>query len=261
MEKREITRAAELLFAAFRDRRRLPTLSEDCRPTTVEEGYQIQEAFTSRIGADHAGWKVGATGAAMQKARGLSEPIRGRLFHSLNHHDPLEIPIADFFEPMLEAEYAFRLAVDLPVSGAPYTTAQVADAIAALVPAIEICDSRLTDFQTIGAAANIADNVIQGGMVFAAPVEVWREYDIPTLPVVLTADGVEVASGSGANVMGHPLEAFAWLVNHLAGRGIGLAAGEIVTTGTCTGVTPVVAGQRYAADFGDLGSVTVVFGE
>lgn len=261
MEKREVIRAAELLFAAFRDRQRLPTLPEDCRPATVEEGYAVQQAFTSRIGSDHAGWKVGATGAAAQKARGLTEPIRGRLFHSLNHHSPLEIPAADFFEPKLEAEYAFRLGADLPVSGAPYTTGRVADAIDALLPAIEICDSRMTDFQTIGAAANIADNVIQGGMVFGTPVEAWREYDIAALPVSLSADGTEVASGSGANVMGHPLEAFTWLVNHLAGRGIGLAAGEIVTTGTCTGVTPVGPGQRFVADFGEFESVTVVFAE
>jgi 2-keto-4-pentenoate hydratase len=260
MEKTEITGAAELLFAAFRDRQRLATLPDDRRPATVEEGYAIQEAFCARIGSDHAGWKVGATGAAVQKARGLTEPIRGRLFHSLNHPGPLEIPAADFFEPKLEAEYAFRLAADLPVSGAPYTPARVAEAIAALIPAMEICDSRLTDFQTAGAAANIADNVIQGGMVLGAPAEAWQTFDIAALPVVLAADGTEVASGSGANVMGHPLKAFAWLVNHLAARGIPLAAGEIVTTGTCTGVTPVVPGQRYTADFGGLGSVTVTFG-
>ena len=259
MDATQVSRAAGLLFDAWHERKRLPTLPADCRPGTVAEGYAVQDIFAVRMGAPHGGWKVGATGEAVQKARGLTEPICGRLFSPLIHDAPYEAPAGAFFEPLLEAEYAFRLARDLAAENAPYTVEQIADAIATLVPAVEIVDSRMADFREVTGAVNIADNVVQGAMVLGAPVDGWRDLDIAGPPVTLSVDGVEAASGSGAKVMGHPLEAFTWLVNHLAARGISILAGELVTTGTCTGVTPVGPGSRCVADFGEVGTVEVRF--
>ncbi len=111
----------------------------------------------------------------------------------------------------------------------------------------------------IGSAGVIADNSGHRALVLGHPSDDWRDLDLAGAPVELRVDGELRDAGSGARVLGHPLEALAWLATDRARRGDGLKAGQIVTTGTCTGLVMLSPGDEAVADFGALGSVTLRF--
>ncbi len=51
------------------------------------------------------------------------------------------------------------------------------------------------------------------------------------------------------------------LANELSRSGRGLNVGEVISTGSCTGLTPVQPGDTAVADFGELGTVQARFSE
>jgi 2-keto-4-pentenoate hydratase len=133
-------------------------------------------------------------------------------------------------------------------------------AVATLHPAIEVGDTRYRDRGRMGGIGVCADNAGGTELVMAEGISDWRDLDLPGLTVALEVDGERRAEGSGSAVMGDPIEALVWLANHLSRRAIGLRAGDLVTTGSCTGITMVEAGAKVRADFGQLGEVVVRFG-
>ena len=149
----------------------------------------------------------------------------------------------------------------LPESRAPVTAGQVKSGISAFIPAIEIVDYRYRDFTQVGGNALIADNAIHGACVLGEPEETrWRTGDLAGHPVRLVVNGDCIETGSGANVMGSPLNALAWLANHLRESGARLEAGDVVITGTACNVYPAQAGDVISVDFGELGCVSMSFG-
>ena len=98
------------------------------------------------------------------------------------------------------------------------------------------------------------------GWKVGAGIEDWRGLDLAAMRTELLVNGEQVSDGSGANVLGHPLEPLVWLANARAARGGGLAAGEIVTTGsTCAALGFADAGDSAEARFAAIGSVSVSF--
>jgi 2-keto-4-pentenoate hydratase len=260
MEAYAIERAAALLIEARHTR--VPTdLPEACRPRSLDEAYAIQEAVTAGLGETPVGWKIGATDAAVRAIEGFAEPVAGRLFAGHVHAAPAELP-ADLFTTFrnCETEFAFRLGRDLPPRSQPYRRDEVVAAIATLHPAIEVGDTRYRDRAAMGGIGVCADNSGGTEFVMAEDIVDWQDLDLPSRTVILEVDGEVRAEGAGSAVMGDPAEALLWLANHLSRRGIGLKAGEIVTTGSCTGITKVDAGTHARADFGDLGEVVIRFG-
>ena len=249
-----IDRAAALLLSARRDRRALDALPEDLRPADADTAYAIQDSHVAGLGGAVVGWKVGATNAAAQAMLNYPEPFYGRLLAPAVHDSPAEIAASALFGRGLEVEFAFRLGRDLPADGAPY------DAVAAVQPAIEIVDSRFAGGLRAGGLSLIADNGAQGAFVLGAGIEDWRGLDLAAMRTELLVNGEQVSDGSGANVLGHPLEPLVWLANARAAHGGGLAAGEIVTTGsTCAALGFADAGDSAEARFAAIGSVSVSF--
>src|SRR5215831_19473791 len=223
------------------------------RPLTREDGYAIQGCLERRSTAPLAGWKIAATSKAGQAHIAVDGPLAGRLLA----------------ERVAEAEFAFRMAVDVPPRGTRYTVDDVLARVATLHPAIEIPDSRYVDFTIVGAAQLIADNACAHDFVLgpAAP-DVWRATDLAAHRVVgcvrragLSGAPALEREGIGANVLGDPRIALAWLVNELSHIGVTLRAGQVVTTGTCLVPLPIAPGNRVTCDFGVLGSVGVSFGD
>ena len=253
-------RAAELLAAARRDRRPLDSLPDDLRPVDADSAYAVQERCVAALGGGAIGWKVGATNAAAQAALNWPEPFYGRILASTAHESPAEIGSAGLFRRGLEVEFAFRLARDLPASGAPWSRESVADAVGAVHPAIEIVDSRFAAGLGAGGLALIADNGAHGAFVHGPGTDDWRGLDFAGMRTELRLNGEKASEGSGANVMGHPLAPLVWLANARAACGEGLAAGELVTTGsTCAAIVFADPGDSAEARFADLGAVSVSF--
>ena len=249
-------RAAAYLHDAMRRREALIELPSSCRPRDAGEAYAVQDRLVAMIGAP-AGYKVAFTNRAIQRQMGVVEPASGRLIVGRVLESPARIDVSRLFRVGVESEFAFRMARDLPATAAPFTRQAVSDAVGALVPAIEIVDTRYEDWSGVGAPQAIADNAFASHWVGGAAIADWRGIDLAAAGVTARLNGAEAARGSGAEVLGHPLAALTWLANHLARRGPGLRAGEVVTTGSATAIVMARPGDAAVADFGPLGSVEV----
>lgn len=255
MTPETVQEAAELLLKARGDHRKLDGFPETCRPGTAEEGYQIQSALARLWGLDVAGWKIGCTtkeAMAFLKADG---PFAGRIFAPYVLESPATVSHSAFHMVGAETEFAFRLGRDLAPGEAPFTRDRVADAVESLHPAIEIVNNYWSDWLAAGVPSIVADNGSNGGLVLGPAVPDWRSVDLTAAEASITIDGVEKGRGTGAMVLGHPLDALVWLANYLAGHGETLAAGQYVSTGTLTGMNPVRVGETAVSDFGPLGTV------
>ncbi len=255
----QIEEAVELLIAARGDHRRLDAFPPSCRPATFEDGHAIQEAFVRAWSAPVAGYKIGCTSLEAQRMLGAPGPFPGRVFAPVLLKSPARVAAKAFHRLGIEPEFAFTMARDLPARPAQYVREEVADAVAAVHGAIELVDSRWTDWIKAGIASVVADNGANGGLVLGPAVTDWRRFDLAKARATLRFDDRIIAEGTGAAVLGHPLDALTWLANHLSARGYGLKAGDAVTTGTVASINFAEPGMHVSADFGALGTVAVSF--
>ncbi|HMG40793.1 MAG TPA: 2-keto-4-pentenoate hydratase [Acidimicrobiales bacterium] len=249
--------AAELLGSARRSRTAIPPLTSTFPDFTVDEAYgaqlvNVRERLES--GARIVGHKVGLTSVAMQEMLGVSEPDYGHLLDDMAVTGSVEA--GRFLQPRVEIEIAFVLGE--PLKGPGVTEADVLAATRFVAPAIEIIDSRIADWQ-IKLADTVADNGSAGGFVVGDVHTPPSEVDLPAVSATLSLNGQEVATGTGAAVLGDPATAVCWLANKLAAFGASLDAGHIVLPGSCTRAFDVRAGDQVEARFEGLGSATVVF--
>lgn len=259
MDRDAVQAAAEVLREARLGHARIKALPEACRPATIADGYRVQDALVALMGETVVGWKIGSTSKAAQKIVGTTGPFAARLLAPNFHPSPARLSAGAFFMRALEAEFAFTLAADLPARDETYGREEVLAAAGTLHPAIEISDSRFADWSAAGAPSLIADNGNEGQVVLGAGIDDWRGLDLPGHAAAMIVNGETVAEGTGANVLDDPLEALVWLANDRRERGDGLHAGEVVITGSCTGVSMAEAGDKARADFGALGAVELEF--
>jgi 2-keto-4-pentenoate hydratase len=262
MTPEAVREAAQILWTHWQGGRRLSALPPSCRPATRAEGYRIQEHVLAVSGRSVFGWKIAATSPAGQAHIGVDGPLAGRLLTGQVFEEGDSVPLAANQMRVAEAEFAFRMGRDLPPRSVPYRQAEVLDAVATLHPAIEIPDSRFEDFPRAGAAQLIADNACAHHFVLGRPSsDDWRALDLARHEVRGEVQGRLTRTGKGANVLGGPAIALTWLANELSGLGLTLAAGQVVTTGTCLVPLEIAARDRVLADFGALGRVEARIGD
>ena len=229
-------------------------------PKSGKEAYAIQHEIAAICGQAARGFKVGSTSKEAQQLLGTDEPGSGLLLAPYVYESPARILIEPAHTPAVEGEFAFKLGCDLPPRAAPYALDEIADAVAAVAGAIEVVGTRFSGglagkgrwLVTADCGANIA---FVGGP--------WR-YDLRSLdlkkhPVAMTINGALRGMGTGDRALGDPMNVLLWLANQQSTEGRGLKSGEIVSTGTCTGLDPVLPGDRVHADFGHLGTVEISF--
>ena len=258
------TQAAALLWRHRQAGSKLAALPADLCPADAEAGHAIQARLPVVAGDTVVGWKIAATSTAGQAHIGVGGPLAGRLLATTVAGDGASFPLAGNGMRVAEPEFVFRFATDLPPRGQPYALDEVLAAVAALHTGIEVPDSRFADFVTAGEAQLLADDACAHQFVLGpATTADWRALDLSGHAVHATirnAGAQRLArSGSGAAVLGDPCLALVWLVNDLRQRGLGLLAGEFVTTGTCMPPLAIEPGDRVLADFGVLGQVSAAF--
>ena len=195
----------------------------------------------------------------MQQYMRIAYPCGGGVFTNGVHRSGASLCHGDFVRVGVECEIAVRLGRDLVPSQAPFTADAVSQAIEAYLPAIEIVDDRYADWRGIGAPTLVADDFFAAGCVLGHPLSRSSAPDLPTLAGRALINGIEAGRGSGADVLGHPHNALAWLANHLAAEGSGLRAGEFVLTGSLVQTIWLGAGDKVAMDLSGLGAVTAEF--
>jgi 2-keto-4-pentenoate hydratase len=259
LDKNQITAASRTLHDHWRAGTKFTGLDAPLRPRDRTEGYAIQAGIQNYSSGNLFGWKIAATSEAGQKHINVDGPMAGRILSETLIPDGGTAPMAGNEMRVGEPEFAFRMATDLPPRTSAYTVQEVLDAVGTLHPAIEIPDSRFTDFVSAGAAQIIADNACAHLFVLGAATPAnWRALELVEEKPVITLRGRQYI-GHGKNVLGDPRVALAWLANELRSLGITLKAGEVVTTGTCHPPLPIQSGDFFAADFGALGKVSVAF--
>jgi 2-keto-4-pentenoate hydratase len=254
--------AADLLWAHWSGGTRLDRIPDEIRPATRAEGYAIQSRVEARSAAPLYGWKIAATSKAGQAHIAVDGPLAGRLLRERAFQDGDTLPFGANHMRVAEAEFAFRMERDLPPRDAAYSVEEVLAAVGSLHPAIEVPDSRFNDYTVVGAPQLIADNACAHYFVLGAPAPVeWRGIDLAAHPVSGAIAGGVHRDGIGANVLGDPRVALTWLANELLGLGVTLAAGQVVTTGTCLVPLEIGPGDRVAMEFGPLGRVEARLGD
>jgi 2-keto-4-pentenoate hydratase len=258
MDSEAIRRAALTIRSCWENRRRLTALPEDCRPKRLRDGYEIQHELETLQGAA-IGWKIAATSKAGQQHIGVDAPLAGRLFKRFAHGDGARLPAGHLHMRVAEAEFAFKMAQDLPARGEVITTGTITAARRAGQEGVKLWESRYAAFPTNEEPSLVADDSCAAYFILGPEAKVWRLADLPTHKVAARKNGEIVAEGSGANVLGDPREALAWIANDLQGRGDFLRAGEVITTGTCVKPVTIAPGDSIVMDFGELGSVKASF--
>lgn len=255
-----ISAAARLLWGRWDTPDRIEALPAECRPSNREDGYAIQ-AEIARISLQPVeGWKIAATSTAGQRHIAVDSPIAGRLLSRRVLPPESAISLRGNLMRVAEPEFAFRFARDLPPREAPYGVDEVMAAIASLHPAIEVPDSRYSDFARVGAPQLIADDACALWFVLGPGTTArWRPADLAAAPVAAFRNGLRAGAGTGANVLGDPRTALTWVANELRVHCDGLKRNDVVTTGVTMVPVAVSPGDRIVADFGPFGAVSVSF--
>ena len=247
------------LFRAQTDRRPIEPLTERAPDLVLEDAYAIQTRVIERRiagGARAIGRKVGLTSKPMQQMLGVDEPDFGVLLDDMVVEDGDEIPLDSLLQPRVEAELAFVMAEDL--AGPGVTTARALTAVAGVLPAIEVVDSRVADWR-IKLVDTVADNASSGLLVVGGALRPVEEMDLRLIGVVVSRNGEMIDTGAGAAALGNPARCVAWLANKLGSLGAGLKAGDVVLPGAVHRMVAVQPGDVFRAEFSGLGAVTARF--
>jgi len=267
MPSEKIRAAAEFIGQNRLDVTSFSALPEGLQPESSDEAYDIQWAvhdwFAER-GEAYEGWKVGVTSTAMQAYMKMTTPSLGRVRKALVARNHADLTRSRYASPGIELEIVVRLGADLPPEGAPYTRDNVAGAVAALMPGFEIVDDRYNGILDMPAITLIADDFCNAGCVLGDEVTDWQSLDLEAIEGTMTVtpgaggDG-DVRVGHGRDVLGHPLEALAYVANHLAKCGKTAKAGEIVMLGSLVKTAWLDAGDAATGEIAGLGKVSLSF--
>ncbi|MGS2804754.1 2-keto-4-pentenoate hydratase [Nocardia sp. MW-W600-9] len=250
--------AAELARAEL-DRVAVSPIADRYPGIDVVDAYEIQLLNIRRRlddGAKIVGHKVGLSSKAMQQMMGVDEPDYGHLLADMEVFEDVPVDTSRFLLPRVEVEVGFVLGADLP--GEDCTEADVLAATVAYAPAIELIDSRITDWR-IGLCDTISDNASSAGYVLGKERVAPADLDITAIDAELTCNSAVVAEGRSDAVLGNPVIAVAWLARKVATFGVRLKAGDVVLPGSCTRAIDARPGDDFVATFTGLGSVRLSF--
>jgi len=262
MGSRSDTKADELfdalatkLFEAEQSGNRLLPFTSEHGDLTLADAYEIQArlaALKGRSGLRHIGWKTAFTNPTIRERFQAREPTRGYLFETALSRS--EVSLSGGPEFLVEPEVTFYLARD--ISGPRATEAAVLSATGGLCASLELARIRFSGGWKLEDVA--ADNAGAAYMVVSPVVMTSADVgDLASMTVVLEKNGEVVAKGTGAEVLGGPPKAVAWLANQLAATDLKLLAGQMILSGGLTLPVAAGVGDRVVARFDRLGTVEV----
>ena len=263
MDVAKIEQAADLLAESRTAPRPFDSLPKACRPTEEADGYAVQRALARRLtDAGHGpviGAKIGCTTPVMQSYMKIGSPCAGTMFRDGLHPSPAVLPFSAFRHVGVECEIAVRLSSALPEAETPVSRDDVADCVESCMAAIEIVDDRYRDFRSLDTPTLIADDFFHAGCVLGKPIEDWRSLDLASVEGRMIINGERVGTGLGDDILGHPLNALAWLAESGQAAARSLGAGSIVMLGSVVQTVWVSKGDRISVEIGELGRAEVRF--
>ena len=250
-------RAAEMLMGTHASGAPFAPFAAAFGIADLADAYVVQRAFVRRQmqarQAGAAGYKIGLTSKRMQAMCGIDSPIAGVVLADRVHASGARLDAQAYGRLGLEFEIAVRLKRDLAPQSPP-SLAEVAAAVGAVCPAIELIDDRGADYRALDVQSLVADNSWNAGIVLGEFVPAWP--DLAAVEGEVSVDGRALDRGSGGDVLGHPFHPVAWLAGHLAALGGGLRAGDVVMTGSIVTTKFPDQPTSYRFEVAGLGSVT-----
>ena len=248
---------AVLLSGLRRDNRQQTGLDKSLVPPTKADAYKVANLVEQELGWEVKGWKIAATNTEMRQALRTDTPIYGRVYSQFIKQSPFTTNFDDLSSPIPEAEYQAFLGKDLPARVEEYKISEVADAVASLHPGLELAECRFKyDKNFPPLEAILSDGAGSGILVYGPPIKNWKDIDIANNQVSLISNGNLRRKGTALTALEHPLIPLTWLAKELSKTGIGMKRGQIISTGTLTGMLIPKKGETYIADFGPLGQVS-----
>lgn len=260
-QSQEIEKLAHHIDKAYQSREGVEPLTMLVPSLSNQEAYQVQLHTVNKWvsqGRKITGKKIGLTSKAMQELLGVGEPDYGHLLDSMAIDLGGEISSKSVLQPKVEAEMAFVLNHDL--KGPNVTSFDVLMATDYVVPALEIVDSRIKDWE-IKLPDTISDNASSGLYVLGDKPTKITDIDLKQIGMALYKNGKVANTGVGAAALGDPAFCVAWLANKLSEYDISLKAGEIILSGALSAAVVAEAGDHFQARFANLGEVSVRFTE
>ena len=244
-----IGNATKLLLDAHRTK--VPAAMDGVALQDEEEAYRVQDAVFAALwaGTRPAAWKVGGPS---DKVTPTAAPIPPENLY----HSPASVAGARMRMIGVEAEVAFRLAKDLPPRTRPYSERSVAAAVGEVLVTIELCDTRLANWKKASGPWILADFQNNSGLVLGSGTKDWQRIDFLQQEAEFKI-GVRVVKVKGVHSFGNPFRLLPWLTKHCIERGVGLHAGDVITTGAWTGLEIAKPGDEVTARFPGIGEATV----
>ncbi len=226
---------------------------------SVEAAYAVQEVVTEHglaAGRRLIGRKIGLTSKSVQRQIGVEQPDYGMLFANFWINDGDTIAPSRLISPRVEAEVAF--VIERPLDDPELTVSDVVRSIAYIVPAIEVVDTRIANWD-IGIVDTVADNASSGLFVLGNEPKKFGSFDLRLAGMVMEKNGEALSFGAGAACLGHPLHAVMWLAKKMVEVGRPLGPGDLVLSGALGPMLAAKPGDWFETRVSGLGSVRVAF--
>jgi 2-keto-4-pentenoate hydratase len=216
----------------------------------------FQKASIKALGGEPCGYKIGATSVEVQRLLKSDGPMHAPIMREdvLPSGATFRIPSGLLG---IECEFGFVMGRDFPIDTEKLDITELRSAIAECFVSLEIVGRRVSDDVPLTEISSLADFALDVAVIRGGPIHDWKTRDLAKMPVRAELDGITMASGTGALVLGHPLNSLLWLAETLRKGGDQLRCEEVILTGTCTGITKVAPGQLFAGCFADLPPVQV----
>ena len=252
---------ARTLADAWRQGASVAAPAAEAAPRSRADAFAIQDRMGEILGDRCVGWKVAAAIPAFQRMTGFDGPYVGRLFAKRQHTSPARLPAGMFPHYKIECEFALRFKTGLSARSQPYTRAEL-EAILVFHPGVEVTGSRYDEAsgsRKLTVYDLIADNGAGGAYVEGPAIGDWRGIDFAALPIEARIDDGEPIQVFTGEFRRDPVDIVVETVNELSSRGIGIAPGDLITTGAVTLPTQLSAGQTFVARFGELATLRLAF--
>lgn len=257
-EQERVEALAQRLVEARKTFRQISDPPPELIPAEISTAYKVDARVEELLGWEPLGWKIAATTPAMRLRLESDEPVRGRSYRRFAHEGPAVLKMSELNGPMVECEFFMTLARDLPLREAPWTRDDIIAAIGEVRAGIEVAESRFAFGHRPGVTGLIADGSSSGQYVFGDVLPLAPDA-LKDVEVVLHVDGVAAQRGVGADVLGDPVNAVLWLAEALRPLGRSLSAGELISTGSVTGVYYAKPGCDFVVNFGQEATAAVRF--
>jgi 2-keto-4-pentenoate hydratase len=244
---------AQHLVEARRLHRPIDAPAPDSLPPDAATAYAIQQAVIAGLGESTGAWKIGAKSPGGPTS---GAPIPA----SLVMPSPARLAHDGFFRVLVELEIAFRFDVTIEPRAQAYARDEVLSKLGAVLPAIEIVDSRFAEWPNVAPLAQLADAQNNGALITGHPAvyaSLARGFDFVSPELELGFNGRSLIPEVTGNPAGDPRELLVWFVNHCAAMGITIERDWTLTTGSYVGAHKIEEPGIVRGHIDGLGEVEI----